>query len=105
MAGSFCAAFAAESQQNRMKACNADATAQALRGEARKQFMRSCLATRKDVPGGVVAAENESAPPAAKSDPQGSRQQRMKNCNADAKSQALKGEIRRQFMKDCLSGK
>ena len=32
------------------------------------------------------------------------QQQRMKNCNADAKSQALKGDERRAFMSSCLRG-
>ena len=32
------------------------------------------------------------------------QQQRMKNCNADAKSQALKGDERRAFMSTCLRG-
>ncbi|GAA3997119.1 hypothetical protein GCM10022279_20970 [Comamonas faecalis] len=33
------------------------------------------------------------------------QQQRMKTCNADAKTQALKGDERKAFMKQCLSGK
>lgn len=104
MVGFFCSALAAESQQNRMKDCNADATRQALKGDARKQFMRDCLATRKDASGDQKAVE--SAPPLArKANAQASQQQRLKNCNADAKARALKGDIRRQFMKDCLSGK
>lgn len=30
---------------------------------------------------------------------------RMRNCNKSAKEQALKGDERRAFMKQCLSGK
>lgn len=32
------------------------------------------------------------------------QQQRMKNCNADAKTKALTGDERKTFMKGCLSG-
>jgi hypothetical protein len=31
------------------------------------------------------------------------QQNKMKTCNADAKTQALKGDARKAFMKDCLS--
>jgi len=33
------------------------------------------------------------------------QQDRMKTCNADASKQALMGDERKAFMKDCLSGK
>lgn len=33
------------------------------------------------------------------------QQQKMKDCNADAKSKALKGDERKAFMKACLSAK
>jgi hypothetical protein len=33
------------------------------------------------------------------------QQERMKQCNADAANQQLKGEARKAFMKDCLSAK
>lgn len=32
------------------------------------------------------------------------QQQRMKSCNAEAKSKALKGDERRSFMSSCLKG-
>jgi hypothetical protein len=32
------------------------------------------------------------------------QQERMKNCNADAKEKELKGDPRRQFMSSCLKG-
>lgn len=35
----------------------------------------------------------------------GSQQDRMTQCNADAKTKNLSGEPRKAFMKDCLSGK
>jgi psiF repeat len=33
------------------------------------------------------------------------QQNKMKTCNADAKTKALKGDERKAFMKDCLSAK
>ena len=33
------------------------------------------------------------------------QQTKMKTCNADAKTQALKGDARKSFMKTCLSNK
>ena len=35
----------------------------------------------------------------------GPQQEKMKECSASAKTQDLKGDARKAFMKDCLSGK
>jgi uncharacterized membrane protein len=35
----------------------------------------------------------------------GAQQDKMKTCNADAKTKELKGDERKAFMKDCLSAK
>jgi hypothetical protein len=76
---------APSAQQTRMKTCNVDAKAKALKGDERKAFMKSCL----------------SADAAAGATPQ---QTKMKTCNADAGSKALKGDERKKFMSDCLKG-
>ena len=76
---------AANSQQDRMKTCNADAKTKALAGAERKAFMKTCL--------GGGAAEKASTP-----------QNRMKSCNKDAGAKGLKGEDRKQFMSGCLKG-
>jgi len=76
--------FAATAQQEKMKTCNADATAKSLKGDERKAFMSTCL----------------KAAPAAT--PQ---QDKMKTCNADATTKALKGDARKTFMSDCLKKK
>jgi hypothetical protein len=78
----------ANSQQEKMTSCNADATAKGLKGEERKSFMKSCLS-------------DKAAAPAAKSN---SQQEKMKSCNADANARGLKGDDRKAFMKTCLSG-
>jgi hypothetical protein len=35
----------------------------------------------------------------------GAQQEKMKSCNAEAKTKALKGDERKAFMKECLSAK
>ncbi|QXH50981.1 phosphate starvation-inducible protein PsiF [Pseudomonas fakonensis] len=75
--------FAATAQQEKMKTCNADATAKALKGDERKAFMSTCL--KKDVPQ--------------------TQQDKMKTCNADATTKALKGDERKAYMSDCLKKK
>jgi hypothetical protein len=77
--------FAATAQQDKMKTCNADASAKTLKGDERKTFMSSCL---KAAPAAVTP-----------------QQQRMKTCNADAGTQALKGDARKTFMSSCLKNK
>lgn len=82
--------FAATAQQTKMTACNADASAKALKGDERKAFMSSCL---------------KATPPAPVSDGPSTPQERMKTCNATATTQALKGDARKAFMSDCLKRK
>ncbi|AAU47613.1 phosphate starvation-inducible protein [Burkholderia pseudomallei] len=74
-------AFAANSQQDKMKACNAQAAGKT--GDERKAFMKDCLAAK----------------PAKKM----SQQEKMKACNTQAADK--KGDERKAFMKDCLSAK
>jgi hypothetical protein len=81
-----CFSAYAGTQQDKMKTCNADATAKAMKGDERKAFMKDCLSAKP------MAAVN-------------SQQAKMKTCNADATTKALKGDDRKAFMKTCLSGK
>ena len=78
------AAPAANSQQSKMKTCNAQAAGK--KGDERKAFMKQCLSA-----GG--AADTTTMTP----------QQRMKACNAQAADK--KGDERKAFMKQCLSTK
>ena len=76
------AAFAATTQQNKMKECNASATDK--KGDERKAFMKECL----------------SAKPAAKGTTQ---QEKMKSCNKDAGEKALLFDVpQRAFAERCL---
>lgn len=71
-------------QQQRMSDCNKQATGK--KGDDRKAFMSSCLK------GKSVAA------------PAANQQNKMKTCNADAKTKTLKGAERKAFMSSCLKG-
>jgi len=82
----FCFAANAETQQDKMKTCNADAGKKELKGDERKAFMKTCLSAKQEQP--AV-----------------SQQDKMKTCNADAGKKALKGDERKAFMKTCLSSK
>jgi psiF repeat-containing protein len=68
-------------QQERMKACNAQAGDK--KGDERKAFMSACL-------------KGEGMPM--------TQQEKMKMCNADASAKALKGDERKAFMTECLKG-
>ena len=85
-------------QQEKMKTCNKDAKDKALKGDARKAFMSKCLKKDYVLKNAVApAAEVVKVAPAKQQD-------KMKSCNADAASKALKGEERKTFMKSCLKG-
>jgi hypothetical protein len=77
---------AATAQQEKMKTCNADATTQQLKGDARKAFMKNCL----------------SASGSASARPLTPQQQKMSTCSKDAAAKNLKGDDRKKFMSDCL---
>jgi len=80
-------ALAANTQQEKMKSCNAQAKEQNLSGDARQGFMKTCLSAKP-------------AAPAAK--PLTAQQEKMKKCSADAKAKGLKGAERKAFMSTCL---
>jgi len=88
-------AYAGE-QQSKMKGCSAEA--KGMKGDERKAFMSKCL--KKDY---VLKSESakENAKPGASS-AKISQQDKMKSCNADAASKALKGDERNKFMSTCL---
>ena len=85
-------ALADTAQQEKMKACNADATAKSLKGDERKKFMSECLSAK--APATPAAGEKKLTP----------QQEKMKSCNADATAKKLKGDERKKFMSTCLKG-
>ncbi len=82
-------AVSATPQQAQMKACNADAAKQELKGDARKKFMSDCLSAKKEDHG--------------KKKELTAQQLKMKDCNAEAKTKGFKGDARKKFMRECLS--
>jgi len=74
--------------QEKMKSCNKEAKAKALKGDERKAFMKSCLS-------GKASAEPVTAASKTQKD-------KMKACNKEAKEKALKGDDRKKFVSDCL---
>jgi hypothetical protein len=84
-------AIAAPAQQNKMKTCNAEATAKGLgegKGDERKAFMKECLSAKPAKAAGV---------------PQSNQQSKLKSCNKEAGAKKLKGDERKTFMSTCLS--
>jgi hypothetical protein len=75
-------------QQQKMAACNKDAGAKSLAGDARKKFMSECLSA-------------DGKPAADAKTPQ---QEKMSTCNKEAGAKNLAGDARKKFMSDCLSG-
>ncbi len=90
---------AQQTQQDRMRTCNAEAGTRNLAGDPRRNFMSECLAGRMP-PAPAPAAATPPQPSAA----QQAQQDRMRTCNAEAGTRNLAGEARRSFMSTCLSG-
>lgn len=87
----------------KMKGCSKEATG--MKGDERKAFMKKCLSKdyvlKRDAAAGASAATPATpATPAASS----AQQDKMKACNADAKTKGLKGDERKKFMSACLKG-
>ncbi|WP_374347529.1 PsiF family protein [Chitinimonas sp.] len=87
-------------QQEKMKACNKEATGK--KGDERKQFMSSCLKGQA-----AAAADKPADKPAEKpldkaadSNKAMSQQDKMKACNKEAVGK--KGDERKAFMSECL---
>jgi hypothetical protein len=78
-------------QQDKMKACNADAAKKELKGDQRKAFMKDCLAAKTE-----AKEEKKAMMP---------QQEKMKLCNADAGAKKLKGSETKKFMSACLKKK
>lgn len=108
----------AGTQQDKMRGCNKEAKADALKGDERKAFMKKCLSKdytlKSEAAGAKPEAKTEAkteAKPETKTEakPEAAaapvkQQDKMKSCNADAKTKGLKGDERKSFMKTCLKG-
>lgn len=83
-------------QQQRMKDCAGEAKEKDLKGDERQAFMKTCLA------GGSVTAEAGGEAASAPVNKRAAQKEKMKSCNAEAKSKELKGQERKDFMSGCL---
>lgn len=90
----------ASAQQEKMKGCNKEATG--MKGDERNVFMKKCLSKDYMLKSGAAASAVPATPatPAAAS----AQQDKMKACNAEAKTKELKGDERKKFMSACLKG-
>ncbi|MHC1481449.1 PsiF family protein [Frateuria aurantia] len=92
-------------QQQRMATCAKESTGK--KGAEHKAFMSSCLKGKTTA--SSIAAPEAAAAPAAKADvatatKSTSQRAKMTDCNAQAKTKALKGAERKAFMSTCLKG-
>ena len=94
-------AFAA-AQQDKMKGCNKEATG--MKGAERKAFMSKCLKKDYVLKADAAAEAKPAASAAAPAAAPVKQQDKMKSCNAEATTKALKGDERKKFMSSCLKG-
>ncbi|ATE61412.1 PsiF family protein [Thauera sinica] len=101
-------------QQERMKRCSQEAREQALKGDARRQFMSTCLRGKHEQAGaGEVPASAAAGGKAAKAGAGGQADSdapsgragaaKRKACNQAATEQSLSGAKRKTFIAECLS--
>lgn len=94
----------------KMKGCSKEATG--MKGDERKAFMKKCLSKDYTLKADTAAADKkagktEAKPAASVAAPAAApvtQQDKMKKCNADAKTKELKGDERKKFMSTCLKG-
>lgn len=85
-------------QQQRMADCSHQSAGK--KGAEHKAFMSACLKGK-----GTEAKPAAAAPAATPAmSAKATQQEKMKSCNADAKTKALKGDARKSFMSSCLKG-
>lgn len=88
-------------QQQKMATCSHES--KGMKGDAHKKFMSDCLHGKTMAATPEKAADAKPAK-AEKTDARAAQREKMKTCNADAKTKALKGAARKSFMSTCLKG-
>jgi hypothetical protein len=90
-------------QQSKMSTCSKDAHTKGLKGDEYKTFMSTCLKGGETAAPEAKPASPVAAPPSkAGGNKMAAQRQKMKSCNAEAKTKALKGQERQSFMSTCL---
>lgn len=85
----------ATAQQQRMAECSHKS--KGLKGAEHKKFMSECLKGHK-----TTAATPAGAASTSHASKKSTQQEKMKSCNAQAKSKKLSGADRKHFMSQCL---
>jgi hypothetical protein len=92
-----------KAQQARFGECSHQAKVKGLKGADFKSFMHTCASSSGDGTKAPVATTSSGGRATSTSGKSISQRDRMKDCNADAKTRGLEGTTRREFMKSCLS--
>jgi hypothetical protein len=79
---------AQKAQREKMKTCNQEAKAKALKGEERKEFMRGCLSKSGE-------GSNRKADKVA-------NKEKADQCKREASDKKLKGDERKAYLASCL---
>ena len=98
-------------QQSRMAQCNKEAAGKT--GDARKAFMKECLAAKPAAAESTKPATKEAAKPEKKAEQKAAadgkkltpQQEKMSFSSKDPKPKPLKREARKKFLSDCLRKK
>ena len=69
----------------------------------KKTLFSLCAALSLACSAGLAQAAEDAAPKKEPTPAQKAQRERMKTCNQEAKTQSLKGDARKAFMKQCLS--
>lgn len=87
--------------QQRMKECGPKT--KGMTKEQRSAFMKQCL-SKSGHDAAMAGKANVASAKAAVSDKRAAQREKMKTCNADAKTKKLAGASRKAFMSSCLKG-
>jgi hypothetical protein len=92
-----------KAQQAKFGECSHQAKVKGLKGPDFKSFMHTCASGSAGMTAPVSATNAACGTGSTIGKPM-SQTDKMKTCNADAKTKGLKGTDRKDFMKSCLSG-
>jgi hypothetical protein len=90
---------AQKAQREKMKSCNKEATAQGLKKDERKAFMKECLSSKKADHAGEEGAIGDAAGKTAARD---ADKEKATACKAEAREKKLKGDARKDYVATCL---
>ncbi|HEU0219309.1 MAG TPA: PsiF family protein [Gallionella sp.] len=89
-------------QQEKMKGCSKEA--KGLKGEEYKAFRKKCLSKDYVLKSDAATPAKPATPATPATSTAHPQRNKMKDCNAEAKTKALKGDEHKKFMSTCLKG-